>query len=274
MADAVTEVLEDANAAEALDTAVGARQRIPIGVVGLNFGRHIVNTQLSTGAGTPFFKLAALCDMDVKRAAELAAPLGIKAYGSLDSLLSDPSIPAIALYTGPSGRAELLRKIIRAGKDVMTTKPFEEDPEAARAVLAEARRLGRTIHLNSPAPVLPPDLAQIKQWQGDHDLGQPVACRVGRVGSSPGKSRRLVVRRSVEMPRRADPASGHLCDQRPRRAFRRGGPRPGAFHTAVHGAAHDGQRATRHRLQVRRDRECFRQLLRGRRATITATASC
>ncbi len=159
------------------ETVASSEERIPIGVVGLNFGRHIVDTQLRTGAGTPFFRLAALCDMDAGRASGLASALGLKAYHSLDGLLSDSSIPAIALYTGPSGRAELLRKIIRAGKDVMTTKPFEDDPEAARSVLAEAQSLGRTIHLNSPAPVLPPDLTQIKEWQQQYDLGHPVACR-------------------------------------------------------------------------------------------------
>ena len=103
--------------------------------------------------------------------------MGIKAYGSLEGLLADASIPAIALFTGPDGRADLLRRIIRAGKDVMTTKPFENDPEAAGSVLAEAHQLGRIIHLNSPSPVLPPDLAQIKRWQLEHDLGHPIACR-------------------------------------------------------------------------------------------------
>jgi predicted dehydrogenase len=154
-----------------------AETRVPIGVVGLNFGRHIVKDQLCSGRGAPFFKVAALCDVDEAKVAEQAASLGVKAYTSLEALIGDPGIPAIALYTGPNGRAGLLRKIIRAGKDVMTTKPFENDPEAALAVLKEARELGRTIHLNSPAPVLPPDLAQIREWQEEYQLGQPVACR-------------------------------------------------------------------------------------------------
>ena len=149
-----------------------------IGIVGLNFGRHVIKNDILTGPGTPFFKLAAVCDLDEAKMAEVAGPLeGLKAYTSLDALIADPAIPAIGLFTGPHGRAELLRKIIRAGKDVMTTKPFETDIEAAASVLAEARELGRVIHLNSPAPVLPPDLALVSEWRTEFDLGQPIACR-------------------------------------------------------------------------------------------------
>jgi len=44
-------------------------------------------------------------------------------------------------------------------------------------VLAEARQLGRVIHLNSPAPTLPADLLQIQAWQQHYQLGRPVGCR-------------------------------------------------------------------------------------------------
>jgi predicted dehydrogenase len=152
-------------------------ERVKIAVVGLHFGRHIARNELATGPGAPFFKLAALCDMDEPKLTEMTKEMGIKGYASLDALIADPEIPAIALYTGPNGRAKLLRKIIRAGKDVMTTKPFETDPKEALSVLTEARDLGRTIHLNSPAPVLPPDMALVRRWQEEYGLGAPVGCR-------------------------------------------------------------------------------------------------
>jgi len=151
--------------------------RIPICVVGLNFGQYIIKNELGTGSGAEFFRLAALCDIDEAKVNGLAASLGVRAYTSLDDVLLNPAIPAVGLYTGPSGRAELVRKIIRAGKDVMTTKPLETDPEAARAILTEAVELGRTVHLNSPAPILSPDIAQISQWQQHYNLGPLVACR-------------------------------------------------------------------------------------------------
>lgn len=152
-------------------------QKIPIAVVGLNFGRHIIDSQLLEGPGFPYFHLAGICDMDGKRAAETSAAFGVRAYADLDEILADPAIPAIALYTGPFRRGDLLRKIIRAGKDVITTKPFELNPETALSVMHEAREAGRIVHLNSPAPVAPMDIELIAKWRRDYDLGEPVGCR-------------------------------------------------------------------------------------------------
>ena len=98
-------------------------------------------------------------------------------YTDLDKLLQNEEIPTIGLFTGPVGRAGLLDRIIEAGKDVITTKPFENDPAAATDVLEEAKRLGRVIHLNSPNPGLSPDLAAIQRWRNELDMGAPVAAR-------------------------------------------------------------------------------------------------
>ena len=151
-------------------------KKIPIAVVGLNFGRYIID-QLLQDPAQKRFRIAAVCDMDPAKAKAMARRLGCKAYTDLDALLGDGEIPAIGLFTGPSGRAELLRRIIRSGKDVMTTKPFELDPDPALDVLREAVRRKRIIHLNSPSPLLSPDLQQIARWREEFDLGRPVACR-------------------------------------------------------------------------------------------------
>lgn len=151
-------------------------EKLRIGIVGLNFGRHILR-ELTSGSGSRYFELAAVCDIRQDAAKEMAAQYGVKPYFDLDALLADASIPVVGLYTGPGGRANLLRKIIRAGRDVMTTKPFELDPDAALAVLNEARQLGRVIHLNSPSPLLSPDLQQIRTWIDAYGLGRPIACR-------------------------------------------------------------------------------------------------
>ncbi len=147
-----------------------------LGMVGLNFGGYIAET-LALGPARDLFKLAAVCDTDFSRATDFASRCGVRAYAHLDQILADDSIPVVGLFTGPSGRAELLRRIIRAGKDVMTTKPFEADPAAARSVLEEARVLGRVIHLNSPSPEVPAYIRQIRDWQREFDLGQPINCR-------------------------------------------------------------------------------------------------
>ncbi|MHC4884431.1 MAG: Gfo/Idh/MocA family protein [Planctomycetota bacterium] len=150
---------------------------IPIAIVGLNFGRHIVESIVNGPAGE-HVSLAAVCDMDEEKARAFGDDHGVPHYTDLDELLANDEIPAIGLFTGPVGRAGLLTRVIEAGKDVMTTKPFELDCEAGLAVLRRARELGRVLHLNSPAPTWSPDLDLVKQWREKHDLGRPVGCQL------------------------------------------------------------------------------------------------
>jgi predicted dehydrogenase len=149
---------------------------LKIGIVGLGFGAAMAEA-LITGPAAAWFTVAAVCDADATKVAAFCADHAVKGYASLEALLADDDIPTIALFTGPVGRAALLRTIIHAGKDVITTKPFELDPAEARSVLEEAVRLGRTIHVNSPAAERPAYLERILAWQREHGLGRPVSCR-------------------------------------------------------------------------------------------------
>ncbi len=152
-------------------------ETLPIAIVGLNFGRHIIQSIVNGEAGE-HMRLAAVCDLDEAKARQFAEQYGVPFYTDLDELLHNEAIPAIGLYTGPVGRATLLDKIISAGKDVMTTKPFELDCAAGLAVLRKAKTMGRVIHLNSPAPCWSPDLALVNAWQEQHNLGRPVGCNL------------------------------------------------------------------------------------------------
>jgi predicted dehydrogenase len=151
--------------------------KVKIAIVGLNFGQHILKN-ITRSPSSDHIELVAVCDMDGEKAASYGEQYGVPHFDDLDTLLAQDDIPCIGLYTGPSGRAKLLDKIISAGKDVMTTKPFEVDCDAAYAVLKKAETLGRVIHLNSPAPCLPEDLSIVEQWSKQHDLGRAVACQL------------------------------------------------------------------------------------------------
>ena len=159
-----------------------AKHSLPLAVVGLSFGKHII-ASLQDGPVASLFRLAAVCDLQTTLADELAASHGVKAYHSLDDLLNDDSIAVVGLFTQPRGRAKLIRKILHAGKDVMTTKPFELDAQQAEITLREAQRLGRVIHLNSPPPQPTLDLLQIQTWVDEFDLGRLVSAR-GEVWAS------------------------------------------------------------------------------------------
>ena len=151
--------------------------KLKIGMVGLNWGVKIINDHLLSGSASPYFELAAVCQRDRAKADAAAARYGVKAYYSIDDICADPDIPAIALMTGPVGRAAQIRKIIEAGKHVITTKPLEVNADDALAVLKRAKELKCAVHLNSPTPLLAPDLKQIVQWREDLALGRPIAVR-------------------------------------------------------------------------------------------------
>lgn len=148
--------------------------KIRLALVGLNFGRHIAESELLHGSGADFIQLAGICDLDREKARRAAELYHVKQFLSLEEILADPSIEAVALYTPPRGRAALIGMILDAGKSVMTTKPFEDDPVAAERVLRLAREKGLVLHLNSPAPEPDGDFRMIGEWRKKYDLGRPV----------------------------------------------------------------------------------------------------
>ncbi len=145
----------------------------PVGlvVVGANFGALIAQ---NLSAGGPV-RVSGICDLNTAAAATLANRLGVPVYDGLDAVLADPTVEAVGVFTGPAGRGRLLERILDAGKHVMTTKPFELVPAEAERAFAAAKRNGRALHLNSPAPVPPTDLRHIRRWLAEADLGRPVS---------------------------------------------------------------------------------------------------
>jgi predicted dehydrogenase len=146
-------------------------------LVGLRFGEYIADCQIATGPGAPFIELAGVFDLDREKSVRVSKNHNVREYESLDAILADDSVEAVGLFTPPKGRAKLIRKIIRAGKHVMTTKPFELDADDALAVLNEARSLSKIVHINSPEPLPDQETAQILTWQEEFQLGRPVAVR-------------------------------------------------------------------------------------------------
>lgn len=156
--------------------------RIPIALIGLSFGQHILKL-LQQSPACELFELKAVCDQRREVADKVASLYKVKAYYNINTLLADSSIPLIGLFTGPHGRARLLRQILDAGKDILTTKPFELDGAEARSVLNYANELERIIYLNSPSPFPTHDLLQIENWKKEFNLGQLVSAR-GEVWAS------------------------------------------------------------------------------------------
>ncbi len=152
-------------------------KKLRVGIVGLNFGRQIIEDQILEGPGEPYFELAAVCRRNREKCDEASAKYGVKAYYDIGDLLCDESIPVIIDMTGPIGRGERITRMVEAGKHVMTTKPFELDSGEAEKTLKRARELGRVVHLNSPCASYSDDLRQIKAWCEKYELGRIIAAR-------------------------------------------------------------------------------------------------
>ncbi|CAN5386601.1 hypothetical protein BH09VER1_BH09VER1_07560 [soil metagenome] len=150
--------------------------RIKIAWVGLNYGKATL-AAIHQSPASQYFELVGVCDLSESRAVESGSYYEVPFFTDYNEMLRTLDLEAIALFTGPFRRGELIRQAVRAGKHVLTTKPFETDPEEAASTLREATRLGRIVHLNSPGPTLSPDLVLVRDWQQDHNLGMLVGAR-------------------------------------------------------------------------------------------------
>jgi hypothetical protein len=139
-------------------------RKIRIGIVGLNFGRHIVADLIKTQKR--LVEISALCDIETEKAEKIAREHGLKCriFSDYGAMLREKDIDAVGLFTGPLGRAGMIRKAVDAGKHVMTTKPFETDSNAAQRSCANFRRRRKGQRPVLPAVHGPANSGQRPAW--------------------------------------------------------------------------------------------------------------
>ena len=173
MADVITQ--QQPNAFNAQTRLPRQEERVlQIAILGLNFGRTVLE-DLKSPQWKNVVRVVCVCDKNETLLHEVALAEELPSYSSLAEMLKRTDLDAVAVFSPPIGRSKIIGEILRAGLDVMTTKPFEASSVAAEEVIKEATLLGRTIHLNSPAPVATPDIKKINEWRSEYDLGRPVA---------------------------------------------------------------------------------------------------
>lgn len=148
--------------------------RLKMAVVGLHFGKTLIQREIIEGYGKEYFELVGVCDLNEALRASAAQQYGCSAYANLAEVLADDAIDLVALLTGPNGRAKLIDSILDAGKGVMTTKPFETSSTEALRVLQKARKLDIPVFLNSPEAVASRDIVQLQRWREEYGLGRLV----------------------------------------------------------------------------------------------------
>lgn len=118
--------------------------KLGLGVLGLGEGRSII----SGGVRSDLWDVVALCDLNEslgrERCAEFQLPAE-KFTRSLETLLANPAVDVVGIYTPDHLHADHVIAALRAGKHVICTKPFLHDLSRAAAVRAAAAQSDRRV---------------------------------------------------------------------------------------------------------------------------------
>lgn len=92
------------------------------------------------------WELAGICDLDIARAQQVADSIGgVPVTASLDEVLADPAVDAIAIATPARTHHPIVLKALDAGKHVMVEKPLADDRIRGEEMVARAARSGRVL---------------------------------------------------------------------------------------------------------------------------------
>ena len=115
------------------------RSRLGVAVVGAGYwGPNLVRN----AQATPALRLEHLCDLDVERARKVLGSYStVAATASIDDVLADPKVEAIAIATPAGTHLEVVLAALEAGKHVLVEKPLASSyADGAKLVAAAAER--------------------------------------------------------------------------------------------------------------------------------------
>jgi predicted dehydrogenase len=132
--------LDRALSARAGGDAVTWNDLLGVAVVGAGYwGPNLVRNLSSV----PEIDLRWVCDLDRQRAERVVGRYSsIGTTASLDDVLADPSVQAVAVATPARTHAELVERCLRAGRHVLVEKPLALDVADAERLVELARRAG------------------------------------------------------------------------------------------------------------------------------------
>jgi predicted dehydrogenase len=119
------------------------RTPVRLAVIGAGYwGPNLVRNAVSS----PRVDLRYLCDLDVARAAAVAAPyVGVTAVADVAAVLADPDVEAVAIATPAATHLGLAMAALEAGKHVLVEKPLAASYAEGRQLVDAAERLGRVL---------------------------------------------------------------------------------------------------------------------------------
>ncbi|MEV8214329.1 Gfo/Idh/MocA family oxidoreductase [Leifsonia sp. NPDC077715] len=141
---------------------------IGVGVISKQYFEHL--PQL------PNLHLTAVADLDLDRAAVVAAEQGVEAL-SVDALLADPRVDVVLNLTIPAAHAEVALRALDAGKHVYGEKPLALSTAEAAPILERAAARGLRVG-SAPDTVLGTGIQTSRALLDEGAIGDPVAAAV------------------------------------------------------------------------------------------------
>jgi predicted dehydrogenase len=113
-----------------------------LGVLGLGEGRSII----SAGVNSDLWNVVQICDINELLGRERCREFNLDCFTtSFDTLLANPAVDVVGIYTPDHLHADHVIRSLQAGKHVICTKPFLDNLSRARDVLDAQRRSGKQV---------------------------------------------------------------------------------------------------------------------------------
>ncbi|HTY85965.1 MAG TPA: Gfo/Idh/MocA family oxidoreductase [Candidatus Acidoferrum sp.] len=137
-------------------------KRLGLGVLGLGEGRSI----LSAGINSELWNIVQLCDVNEALGRERCREFKLDCFTtSFDTLLANPEVEVVGIYTPDHLHAEHVIRSLQAGKHVVCTKPFLDNLTRARDVFEAQRRSGKQVMVGQSTRFFAPFIRQREHFQ-------------------------------------------------------------------------------------------------------------
>ena len=142
---------------------------IGLGVIGAGYwGPNLVRAAMAT----PALRLKWLCDLDEERArGVLGRYTTVKATGSYEQVLADPSVAAVAIATPAATHFNLVRAALEMGKHVLVEKPLTSSVSDA-VKLAELAERSSLALMCDHTYCYTPAVQRIRELIRDGEIGE------------------------------------------------------------------------------------------------------
>ncbi|HWK76482.1 Gfo/Idh/MocA family oxidoreductase [Microbacterium sp.] len=143
-------------------------EKLNVAVIGAGYWGPNLARNFRTSAD---WNLAAICDLDIERAQQVADGIGgAPVTASLDDVLADPKVDAIAIATPARTHHPIVLAALDAGKHVMVEKPLADQRHRGEDMVARAAESGLVL-MADHTYCYTPAVLKIRELIAEGELG-------------------------------------------------------------------------------------------------------